>query len=195
MNHQESESPPILQGDFVVPPPVSSWPKVLGVISIVLGALGGLMNLWGTVAPLFLDAFGSMMPKDPASQASLQAQKDLAPYTMLSGGFNFIGSLMLLVAGIGLCLRARWGVKATKIWIPWRMATAILAAIVGYLGMQASLKAMGQQPNAPPGMAAMGGAFGIAVIVFTVVWGWAYPVFLLIWFRRPKIRAEVETWA
>jgi len=152
--HRESQVPPILQGDFAVPPPESSWPRVLGIISIVFGSLGLLFNLWNAVQPFFAEAIAKMMPQDPASKssmdASLQAQKDYIPYIVLVALLCVIGSLMLLTGGIGLCRRARWGVKVTKIWIPWRIVCAVLSAIVGYVVMEPTLKAMAQQSNPAP---------------------------------------------
>jgi len=55
-----------------------------------------------------------------------------------------------------------------------------------------------EDPNAP---AAMLGVFGTVmaiigpmILVFAIVWGWALPIFMLIWFSRRKIKAEIAQW-
>jgi hypothetical protein len=56
------------------------------------------------------------------------------------------------------------------------------------------MRAMQSDPNMakmPYGFMFFGGLIGA---VFGLAWGWAYPIFLLIWLHRPVIKQETATW-
>ncbi|NNF44738.1 MAG: hypothetical protein HKO59_05770, partial [Phycisphaerales bacterium] len=82
-----------------------------------------------------------------------------------------------------------------KAWAITKIVFVVANSSVGYLVNRAQFEAMMDDP----GMASMGSGFfsaiGIVGVVFGLLWGWALPVFLLIWFGRPKVKQEMATWA
>ena len=67
--------------------------------------------------------------------------------------------------------------------------------MVGYDMQQAQLGQMVRQNPGLPGPAS--GFATIAVFAglgVSILWGWALPTFMLIWFSRGHIRDEIATW-
>jgi hypothetical protein len=186
--------PPTARAPASYAPSRSTWPTVLGVIAIVFGALGLLKGIWGLLSPLFLDAMADMMPSESA--ASFEVMEEWASYfaamytaTILVGG-------VLLAAGIGLVKRLQWGVTAVWLWVFVRIVVAVGEAVLGSQAQHEQFTAMAQQD---PSLQGMGSGFASGMtaftFVFTLLWGCALPVFMLIWFSRKKIKAEVTGWS
>lgn len=104
---------------------------------------------------------------------------------------------VLIIPGIALLKRRRWSVPWLRIW----SVVAIVLAVVGSV-----IEARVQQENMTRMMTAtsMPAAAGLSPVVlqtsviggvvFNAVLRCAFPVFLLIWSTRRKIRDEVATW-
>lgn len=193
-------APPTTQGDFVPVKPPESWPTVIGVISIIFGSLGVLSGACGGAFLLLSGPLVSMIPEAQASEMEVQLSSGL-PYPVLQGGvmlLEFVISVMMLVGGIMLLRRKRSarGLLVGTAWLD--LLSNTVGAVVGFLVMQAQMKSM--QENAemaqqmPAGIGALvQGAGGVMVFVqwlFLAIW----PVFVLIWFSRSKIRESVEAW-
>ncbi len=183
-----------------IPPKLSSWPTVIGVIAIILGSLatlGGCMSL-GSSAMFGL--FASAMPEEQAEM--MDAAKTFAPLTMISAGLTMPIAIVLLIGGIGLTKRSPRSPKTCKIWAGLKMLLVVYSSIVTFLSTQAQMEAMQrmleEDPNAPAAMVGFFGTLmaiiGPLILVFAIVWGWALPIFMLIWFSRRKIKAEVAQW-
>jgi hypothetical protein len=186
--------PPTVRASAPYAPSRSTWPTVLGVIAIVFGALGMLKGIWGLLTPLFLDAMADMMPSESA--ASFEVMEEWASYftamytaTILVGG-------VLLAAGIGLIKRRPWGVTAVWLWVFVRMVLAVGEAVLSSRAQHEQFTAMTRQD---PTLQGMGSGFASQMAIFsfaiTLLWGWALPVFMLIWFLRKTIKAEVAQWS
>ena len=61
----QSAVPPTQPGPLGTGEPLSRWPTVIGIISIVLGSLGILVWLWAMIAPFVM---GSMLSNLPSAQ-------------------------------------------------------------------------------------------------------------------------------
>ncbi len=192
-------TPPVEPGE--IPHPPSAWPKVIGVITIIFGSLAILQGCLGAVSTLFLGAFASVAPQE--QEALFQAMEDLKPWMIIGAVLTLALGILLLVAGIGLVRRRAWSPTACMVWAGIKMMFVVGNTILADMAQQAQFEAMQemmqQDPNMPAGMPAMMGSFmqvfGVFAIVVGILWGWALPVFLLIWFSRSKIKAEVAGWA
>lgn len=185
-------STPPTQLPYASPAPSgSSWPGVIGVIAIVLGSLGILGGLWGLLAPLVTDAMASFVP--PEQRATLEVAKRWQAWTYVYSILSALLAVLLLVAGTRL-LRRRASARGTCLaWAALKMLFVIAQAIVTALIQRETLAQMadlGTLPNMP----AFATIMQSAALVLVIVWGWALPIFLLIWLARPKIRAEIATW-
>lgn len=191
-------TPPTAAG--ASPPRKSTWPMVLGIIAIILGSLATLRGCMSIGSSAMFGLFASAMPEEQAEM--MEATKGFAPLIMISSGLIMAIAIILLIGGIGLTKRSPWSPKTCKIWAGLKMLLVVYSSIVTFLSTQAQMEAMQrmleEDPNAP---AAMSGFFGTlmaiigpVIFVFAIVWGWALPIFMLIWFSRRKIKAEIAQW-
>ncbi len=178
----------------------STWPMVIGIIAIILGSLatpGGCMSL-GSSAMFGL--FASAMPEEQAEM--MDATKAFMPLMMIAAGLTTPIAIVLLIGGIGLTKRSPWSPKTCRIWAGLKMLIVVYGSIIGYLVQQAQMEAMQrmleEDPNTAGAMPGFLGTFmaiiGPLILVFAIVWGWALPIFMLIWFSRRKIKAEIAQW-
>ncbi len=181
--------PPTMPGPLPAPGVRTTWPTVIGVIAIILGVFGTLGNVWGIVAASFMPQMMSSAPPDVVDQMK-QMQGMTVKISMLSLPIP----ILLLAAGIGLVNRRRWGVSLAKGWAVLKMLLVVVS-----MGLTWHMQdAMFTNATATSGMPAnAAGVFGIIKVfsvIFTLAWGWAFPVFLLIWMARARIKAEVASW-
>lgn len=206
-------TPPTAAG--AMPAARPRWPDPLGVILMVFGVLGALNGLLSVVSLLLmgpmkrlLEGFlsgmsgGAGAPSAQAAQASVTESFGVAEkYAPLTGGLGALQvvlGLMLLWAGMNVKSRRRAGVARARWWAVSKAVVVAAQAYVVVVSQQAAMAAM--QKSVPPGggppgmmvvMQQMAGALGAGM---TLIWGWALPVFVLIWFARPVIRGQVRGW-
>ncbi len=169
------------------------WPTTIGVISIVLGSLGIIGGCWGVVSPTFMGALSEQMP-----QGSIQGAETMAKHAgmyAVSGGAGMMVATLLLIAGIGMLRRRPWSVSANRWWAVLKMLL-----VVGQVAFAILIQdeVVAEITRNDPNAAAMGAGFvSVAVgigFAFVLLWGWAYPVFLLIWLSRRGVKAETASW-
>ncbi len=164
-----------------------TWPKVVGIISIVWAALNLLCGVCGMFSPQITMAF--LPPEFQQDPLPPTMKPGLLMYTAL--GIGFLVALLLLVAGISLVSRKR---SARGLHLAWAALACVMGAIGLYLQWSANAQMqefMQQHPDSPwtkqQKMAGGAGQMGMIVgIVFGVVLGYAWPVFCLIWFGLVK---------
>jgi hypothetical protein len=103
-------------------------------------------------------------------------------------------AVLLLVAGVGIVQRRRWGLKATMAWAVVKIVVVVVTSIGGYMVMREQLRAMARSgpTTMPTGFME---TMQFAGVVVGILWGWALPIFMLVWFSRAKIKAETVIWA
>ncbi len=197
-----ADSPPTAQGDFVPVKPPEAWPTVVGVLAIIFGAMGTLQNACGAagmVAVKAVGAAGELIPEGDAEDLEAQLAASF-PFPVLQAAqmfVEFVLSIVLLVGGIMLLMRKRSSAKVltTFAWLDLLSNTYI--AVLGYFVFRAAMRAAAENPDMdqlPAGFQGMMGAIGPV----TVVVGWLltaiWPIFLIWWFRRAKVREAVAAW-
>jgi len=182
--------PPQQPGEIGRPAQAPTWPTVIGVISIVFGAGACLGGVWGLFAPQFLDLMAKQMPQGQAEMFS--AVQEWSTWMVVNAALTVIIALVLLAAGIELVRRRARGVKLCRVWAVLKIIFGIVGAYIGLQIQQAQFREM-SQGNLP-----VGGGFyvvvGVVSMVFGIAWTCAYPVFLLIWFSRAKVKNEYTQW-
>lgn len=179
-------------------PRPSRWPKVIGVISVVLGSLGVLGGICGTLAMVVGQGVMTLAAQQQQGASAVQAMQDQTSFTVLSLLTGLLLALFLLVAGVVLICRRRRGVTLLKVWAVCRIVAVGVGSVIGYFVGVAQMEVMQQttmgsnQP--PPGMASFITGGMILLFVLGLLWGWAWPIFVLIWLRRQKIRDDYSTW-
>jgi hypothetical protein len=161
------------------------------VIAIVLGAMGTLGGCVGSVLPFFMGMLADAMP--PGQPTGLESYEEWGFWIVLIQVIMMCLAALLLVAGIGLVKRHRWGVTLAYTWAVLKIVFMLVNAFPSYWMQQKQVENMTQQ-----GLPVMGTGvfeiFGMAAIAVGVVWGCAFPAFLLIWFARATIKAEIADW-
>lgn len=176
----------------VVPPPTPplesptgpgerkpAWPIVIGIISIALAGLGLVMNLSGLIT-------GGV----PSTQQGVQMSwpEWFTKYARVSALAGMAIAVLLLAAGIAL-VRRRTAAR------PLHMTYAVLGIISALVGAVVGIS-VSKQVEVSDAQAAqvmriamlIGGIFAAAIAM-------VYPIFLLIWFDREKIRQQMQSWA
>ena len=175
-------SRPVLGYASGAPP---TWPTVIGVIGIVFGAGAVLMTLGGLVIALIMrDAPG--MPPSP------QFNERWMPWSIASMFVTCGVAILLLVAGIGLAKRRAWGPRLAKVWAVLKMVIVVASTGIGFQVQRETMKAMQQSagPSPVPNLEMI-----VALSMCAgLLWYWALPVFMLIWFSRSSVKAEIAKW-
>ncbi len=184
MNDENPFSPPEQDAP---PPPTGSgtpaelqrWPRIFGLISIIFAATAIFLSplvLWLSKASPQSKRFESLLPA---------WYETFTNYSMVLG---MAFGAMLLVAGLKLRRQQKTGRTLHRFYAVGNLLLAIV-------GAGANCNAFGAIDTASLAMAERAGVVGGMIGgLFGAVAGAAYPIFLLIWFNRQKIREDVEMW-
>ncbi len=192
-------APPTQPGALATPQRPANWPSVIGTIAIVFGSGGILVGLWGAASPFGMRFFEWAMEQ---SQPSAVVDRQVAvmeaglPWTVASSLLAAALAILLLLGGIRLTKRRRSSMRLLKFWVVMKIPVVVIVTIAGVLMQELQFEIMGQSPGLTP-MPFGGGFFDVMIVVtlvFGLAWGWAFPVFLLIWLSRGKIENEVAGW-
>ena len=192
---EPAQAPPAAPPTTAPParPEPSAWPGVLGTIAIVLGAFGALGSLFGAVAILGMPRlFRRMLP--PEAMAAMQASTPHQAATCALQALSLALAILLVVAGARLAQRRPSGAALLRRWAWLKIVIVLVSVAIGAMMAPAQFRAM-QASGAggpPPALQFIGPLIGAC---FGLVWGWALPIFSLVWLGRAKVRSEIETWA
>lgn len=211
-------APPTQPGALPTSPAV--WPQVVGIASIVIGGLGVLTNCFGVASAVLMSSIQKFIPSptsassttvtdangttttvtiDP-TQGMQAAMGKWQPWIGAGAVLQLLAAALLVGAGIFTLKRARLGVQLHVGYAAFRTVTVLFYNIVNMLYMQDLMAGMssmaGSQAGGPPPavMSGMMSAFGMIGVVVGIVWGLAYPAFLLIWFNLGSTRRETAGW-
>jgi len=146
------------------------WPVVIGITSIVLGGL----RLICTPIPLFcVLGFNQVLGCPPHWWAV---------YVMLMAWVEALLALLLVAAGIALLVRRREG---RPFHLGYGLCEIFLCIVDGAFAALFQYTQDGHMPSRT-------GLFFWAAVATPLATG--YPLFLVIWFLRPKIREQVAAW-
>lgn len=193
--------PPIRQTPVDLPPEPSTWPTVIGVISIIYAVLAGGCMLFASTAVLWTPpVFGSFM------DVQVTVPSGLVWLSLISAGVLLALAVFLLVAAIRLCKRRPSGVRLMKMWAVVRLIVLVIQIIVGIFTMDMAVDFNEQMQEVqmanipadanftPPTRAQL---HRQQVITYAVGWSLTciYPLFLGFFLARRRITDEVQTWS
>ena len=192
-------APPIKPGALATPQRPTNWPMVIGTIAIVFGSGGVLIGLWGTAAPLGMRFFEWAMEQSqpsPIVDRQVAVMQAWLPWTMVSSLLATAIAILVLLGGIRLTKRKRLSMRLLKFWAVVKIPVVVIGAIAEVFMQERLFEIMSQSPGSTS-MPFGGGFLDLMMViglVFTLAWGWALPIFLLIWLSRGKIKNEVAGW-
>ncbi len=181
----------------------SKWPKVVGVLSIVFGSIGvlywGCCNIGGGAAATVVP---QLLANNPDAQNVPMVDStgvyDAAYFAV--GGANAVWALVLLISGIMLVKRSRNARFFSMFWAVLKILLLVVSAYVAYGVAGRNAEAMrvyiAENPDLPgTGMMKIGAEVNPWIgVLIGVAYTLPYPLFLLIWFMRGKIRRETAEW-
>lgn len=194
MSEEQQQAPADIEQYEEVYADIPQWPKVVGIISIVLASLGGCC-LVGQIVRLALQGAGvggqERVPEE------LQKQLDaisMGPASMIAMGLGAVAVAVLMTAGIttvgrksvGRVLHLVYGgIGIVNVTLSMYISSQIYSRFADYI-----------QQNPSSDLAKAGGlilgvtkiSMGIGVLI-----GGAYPLFTLIWFGLVKRTHESMT--
>lgn len=183
----------------VVVPKSTIWPTSLGIIVIVfgvMGVLGGCLNLAST---MFMTSVMSdlMSDIDATSAATFQIMESVSTSMIGLALFAILMAGWLVSLGIGILRKRPWAPRMAGTWSLAKMLVVFAQSLFGIRMQQAQFEVMAGQNSGPAPFDVQEFAAIISYVgmAFALIWGWALPVFLLLWFRREVIRAEVAGWS
>jgi len=198
---QPSMSPPT-EHEPVEEQTQSSWPKTIGVITLIY-AIGGLVCQVGlvgsTLANEWLMSLANMDVTVPAT----------VKLTAASFGVVLLGlGILLLVGGVQLLRRRPSSIKLLKTWVVLRLVVLVVGVVVGFLTMpmqvnfQLELQAARNDALREAGQTDQVRDLTpeqirrqITLQSFVASAAFAiYPLFLGFYLSRRKVSAEVEQW-
>lgn len=207
-------SPAHVSGDFNMPTEPPAWPKVVGIISIVLGSLGTVCGLCMAVFSMamapFMQKMGELQQQAQANGGggrggpeipSTPMPPELTPgaLSIVSAVFWPIGTILLIVAGIATVKRAAKG-RALHLGYA---GVSLLFTLVGlggaFMYQSASSGFLSSHPDDPwskffNGQGGMQNQIpqALGLVCFSAI----YPIFCIVWFgpmgKRPEIGAALQ---
>lgn len=215
----ENNVPPTIEGQTPtashVPPsyvampemakkPKSSWLMVIGIICIVFGILGVMGSIWQAAAPFTMQYMANIIPGQSSEQ--IQATVDSMTrwrYPLLGVGVgDLILSGVLILCGVQLInskpgcigLFQKWAIAKILFSLVSVSVTTMAQMEQMKVSMQLQMQTMGPGGPPPQFMETMLMITLVFTVIFGLVFACALPVFILIWFSRKKVKAEIATW-
>ncbi|MGD1915737.1 MAG: hypothetical protein ACFCBV_06075 [Phycisphaerales bacterium] len=166
---------------------VSRWPGVIGVLICIFAGLEILQRVFGTIAAATIH----LLPLPPEAQLP----PGLWLFTLIVSIVGLPISFIHLLAGIQTIRRRSRARLWVSIFFVYVLVMLVPSVVLQYLTMQHQAAVATQQGSAPPGYAALMQAIGPVVLLLTIAFSMAWPMFLLIWYSRRSIREEVSAWS
>ena len=187
MTDPATASPPV---DYAAPPAGQPRPtsvNVLAGLGILFGALFVLCKPAGLAVQLFVTIPG---PANPMVDL-FRNDPTLRAFALFSGLTGTLISLLLLISSLGSLALKPWGRTgmlgyATLAILMTVVEHAVSAAVVGPEVERAMRQSGVQQP---PGIAWMSGWVGTVLVGVLKLW---YPVLILYFFTRPRVRSAFD---
>lgn len=195
---EESNPPPAPGSPGPPAPKGSAWPKTVGIIAIIFGILGAG---GAVIAPLSL-AFTKTQMQVYVEMGAKQETVDeylerLSGISILNAVIIGILGVVLLIGGILLLKQNSKSPWILKSWAIAKMAAGLYTTMVNMsltkmqMGIITSSSTFGEDGEMINQFANVGAIVGA---VFGLLWIAALPAFLLIWFSRPKVKADIASW-
>ncbi len=172
---------------------VTAVPRTFGILSIVFSSLvlvGSLFGLLGLIVPVALKHAPPSSAKDAEAMAMLSTMYlgmgvISAILTVMSGALLAVGIGQLRYRAWAAVWSVRWGIVALgAIVVMAILMTRTMGATMGSIG------SLGDNPN-PQAAHVVGNIFGGVYAAMMVVFYSPYPILMLVYFSRDRVRAAM----
>ena len=157
------------------------WATAIGVISIVLAGIGLICVPTSTLLTFFFPLAQKMLKDILRSLPDWYRQ-----YLLLLTLIDVVVSVILLIAASALLRRRPLGRTLHLAVAVVQAVVCVIATVIGAIWLT---------PIAGSNLLiALASAIGSLVLGTPIGMGLPYPIFLLIWFNRAKIKQQVSAW-
>lgn len=201
--------PPTMPGEL--PGQEAKWPKVVGILSIVQGSLGVLLNACGGCFLLAGPSFLETMMRDLASKSTVKPKPGQNPleaadtFALMKPWMGAQGvlvlvtlatSVWLLIAGISMVNRKPSSVGLHKGWAWTRLALSVVGLTLGIVSTVMTAAQQAEIKVTYGGNATATGVMtqGVVMAVVMTLAIMAYPVVVLVVLSKPWAKSEIERW-
>lgn len=192
-NNAES-TPPVAPAEYAaVPPPQTSWPKVLGILMIIFGVFGMIAGTLGLFARQLMELLFKQMGKSEIMQSSLMQR--WMTITVAFAAIGLLLGILQMVGGIGLVRRKLWAVAMSKAWAAAKIALAVVTMLSDWIMSQKIAEAAKEgliDADAVKHLVRGGGS--LVSMLPGLMMSIALPVFVLIWLALPNPREDISYW-
>lgn len=174
------------------------WPLVLGIIGLVFGIGSMVASIIGLLMPVLSR---SMFSSGPAALPMANVFGVHSTGLIIYYACTIALSSVLVMASVRLIKRKP---DSTTWLIFWALMKFVHAVFAVYFTMEVQRTSLASQqgmfissskPPNPQVMASVNNAVIWATGVFIALWSVWGPIFVLCWFSRAKVRAEVAKWS
>ena len=185
--------PPSEAGELPVYDRSTTWPKTLGIVSIIFGVLGvakGLISIAGM--PLLVNKLAETEAyKEFLNSPLVQTWKTTNyAYAVLA----MVLGVLMLACGIGLVRRRTWSVKGLVGWAGLKVIIEAAFMVLNYLMYVKVSRAIQQGLMETEGVPPVFRTWSVNGIVLSMAISCGLAAFVLIWFARREIREEIAGW-
>lgn len=172
---------------------VTAVPRTFGILSIVFSSLvlvGSLFGLIGLIVPVALKHAPPTRPEDAQAMAMLSSM-----YTCMGviSAILTVMSSLLLALGIGQLRYRKWAAVWSPRWAIVALGALVVMAILMTTMMRSTFGSIGElgQTNAHAAQE-VGSMIGIVYAAMMVVFYSPYPILMLVYFSRERVRAAMQ---
>lgn len=178
--------------DFGLEAPAPSWPKVVGIISIVWGSIGILCTVLGVGATLVFRP----MAEQAAEGGPLPPTMDIGPLQIGQFALGFVVTVLLIVAGAATAGRKASGRGLHLFYGLMGLLSSLFGLFIGISQARAMTAWVAENPDSPFAKnhnETMAIAITLVMVAFFSLW----PLFCVFWFgmlnKRPEVGAPEIT--
>jgi hypothetical protein len=172
---------------------VTAVPRTFGILSIVFSSLvlvGSLFGLLGLIVPVAIKHAPPSRPEDAQAMAMLSSMY------LCMGVISAILTVMsssLLALGIGQLRYRKWAAVWSPRWAIVALGALIVMAILMTTMMRSTFGGIGSMAQTPNPQAArdVGSMIGIVYATMMVLFYSPYPILMLVYFSRERVRAAM----
>jgi hypothetical protein len=157
---------------------------VFGILNIVFGGSGLLCSPFAIAMTMFMPS----QPNNPAFQL-IHNNVAFRMWMIVSAVVGMVAAAVLVAAGIGLLKMKPWARKVSIVYGIYTIVTCVVGMIVNWVFMFGPMLGEARDKGGPEAIGAIGGMVGG---MMGMCFGLAYPILLIIFMTRPKIRAAME---
>jgi len=172
---------------------VTAVPRTFGILSIVFSSLvlvGSLFGLLGLIVPVALKHAPPTRPEDAQAMAMLSSM-----YTCMGliSAILTVMSSALLALGIGQLRYRKWAAVWSVRWAIVALGAVVVMAILMTTTMRSTLGSVATMGGAgnPQAAREVGSMFGLIYASMVVVFYSPYPILMLVYFSRERVRAAM----